>query len=294
MAQKHPYCRTCGSRINATDVCPHCGCEPLKGHNYCCDCGTSTIAEAVMCVHCGASFQRRFPATLAIFISIALAATVAVAGYFITHSGNESSEKTTEQNNTATNLDTTALYKTPTREKDEPVKIVNNIPSELLIKKNNAIMRLINKLPRNLKPESEAETKPVPPPKVKEEIVSVPEERTATTSGRLSMNAFSAREMRSYSVGCTYFEGRSKNNVVFFTTNVYGYVKVNGKVYALQGVQKGNDVAIFRGAGYDVTIEIEGLAGNENEWLAAATLVIKDVRQRTISRRKVYSSCTDF
>lgn len=129
-----------------------------------------------------------------------------------------------------------------------------------------------------MKPESEISTKPVTPQKNKEEVITTPADKTSTISGRVSMNVFSSREIRSYAVGCTYFEGRSKNNVVFFTTNVYGYVKINGKVYALQGVQKGNDIARFSGAGYEVTIEIEGLAGNENEWLAEATMVVKDVR----------------
>ena len=99
--------------------------------------------------------------------------------------------------------------------------------------------------------------------------------------------------MRNYSVGCTYFTGRSKNNVVFFTTNVYGYVKINGKVITLQGAQKGNDIARFTGNGYDVTVEILGLAGSDKEWLAEATLIVRD-RQRTLSTRKVYSTCTEF
>jgi hypothetical protein len=115
-----------------------------------------------------------------------------------------------------------------------------------------------------------------------------------TPSGRISMNAFSSRELRSYSVGCSYYTGQSKNNIVFFTTNVYGYVKINGRVYALLGIQKGNDIARFAGAGYDVTLEIEGLAGNEREWVAAGTIIIKDARQRTLSKHKIYSSCTDF
>ena len=293
MAQKHPYCRTCGSHIHSSTVCPYCGCEPLNGHNYCCDCGTSTIAGAIMCVHCGASFQRKFPTTLAILISIAFAVTIAGAGYFITKSGNEPSEKSSDTINKKKSLDSTQIYNLSPK-KDEAVKIINNIPSNLLNKRNDAIIRVINNLPKYPKPQSEPDTKPVMPQKNKEELVSVPEKTTTTTSGRVSMNVFSSNEMRNYSVGCTYFEGRSKNNVVFFTTNVYGYVKINGKVYVLQGVQKGNDIARFRGAGYEVTVEILGLAGNENEWLAEATMVVTDVRQKTISRHKIYSTCTDF
>lgn len=293
MAQKHPYCRTCGSHIHSRNVCSYCGCEPLNGHNYCCDCGTSTIAGAIMCVHCGASFQRKFPTTLAILISIAFAVTIAGAGYFITKSGNEPSEKSSDTINEKKSNDSTRIYKLSPK-KDETVKIINNIPSNLLNKRNNAIIQLINNLPKNPKPEREIDTKPVTQPKNKEEVVTVPEKTTTTTSGRVSMNIFSSWEMRNYSVGCTYFEGRSKNNVVFFTTNVYGYVKINGKVYALQGVQKGNDIARFAGAGYEVTVEILGLAGNEKEWLAEATMAVTDVRQKTISRHKIYSTCTDF
>jgi hypothetical protein len=300
MTQTHPYCRTCGSHIQSKDVCPHCGCEPLKGHNYCCDCGTPTVPEAVMCVHCGASFQRKFPATLAVLVSIALAATIAAAGYFITHGGSETPENV-QDSKIENKKNVPDFNKTTPRQKDEPVKIINNIPSNLLSKSNDAITRVIKKLPVNPRPETQTEAAPEAEPvkkpvavSKKEEVVTAPEETRTVTSGKISMNIFSSREMRNYSVGCTYFEGKSKNNVVFFTTNVYGYVKVNGKVYALQGVQKGNDIARFSGAGYDVSIEIEGLAGNENDWVAEATLIVRDVRQRTLSRRKVYSSCTEF
>jgi Methionyl-tRNA synthetase len=296
MTNKHPYCRTCGSFIQEKEVCPYCGCEPLKGHNYCCDCGTSTIPEAIMCVHCGASFQRKFPATLAVLISIALAVTVAGAVYFIKQRGSETEEKISETNNSKVNTDSAVLYKAAPRKKDEGIKIINNIPTELINKRNDVISRLINKLPKNIRPaiEPEPEPKPVMPPKPKDETVIPTGEKPPTTSGRVSMNAFSAGEMRNYSVGCTYFEGRSKNNVVFFTTNISGYVKVNGKAYALQGVEKGNDIARFSGTDYEVTIEILGLAGNEKEWLAEASMVIKDIKHRTFTRRKVYSSCTDF
>ncbi len=294
MAQQHPYCRTCGSHILKSDVCNYCGCEPLKGNNYCCDCGTSTVAEAIMCVHCGASFQRKFPATLAVLISISLAVTFAGAAYYLTHTENVSSDKIADVNNTEKNNDSIVLNKTKPGKKNEAVKtITNNIPLKLFKNKDDAINLLIKKLPKNPKP-IEVITKPIIPKKNTEEVISPAEDNTTATAGRVSMNSFSAKEMRSYSVGCSYFEGRSKNNVVFFTTNVYGYVKINGKVYALQGLQKGNNIARFAGAGYEVTIEIEGLAGNENEWLAEATMVVKDIRQRTLSRHKIYSTCTDF
>lgn len=293
MALQHPYCRTCGSHIRSKEVCNYCGCDPSQGQNYCCDCGTSTVAEAIMCVHCGASFQRKFPVALAVLISLGLAAGVACAGYFITRPGNETTEKTTDYKKTVNTADSNYTDRSAPRKKDEPVKIINNIPEKLLTPENSPILKLTKNLPKNPRPENEKLKKPVTPEKTKPEVTVLPEERPATT-GRVSMDVFSSREMRSYSPACTYFQGRSKNNIVFFTTNVYGYVKINGKVYALQGVQKGNDIARFAGAGYEVTVEILGLAGSEKEWLSEATLVIRDVSQRTLSKHKIYSTCTDF
>lgn len=290
MKQQH-YCRTCGSNILSKDVCPHCGCDPLKGHNYCCDCGTSTVTEAIMCIHCGASLQKRFPVVLAILISIALAVSAAVAGYFIINHDNEEEQPKNiagvqDLQNTKKTGDTHTLSP---RKKDGPVKIKNNIPDKLL-KSNDAISRLIKNLPRNLKPAVEPGNKMETPPK--EEIN--PDIDKPVVPIKANVTLFSPGEVRSYGPICTYFQGRSKNKVVFFTTNVYGYLKINGKVYALQGMQKGNDIARFSGAGYEVTIEILGLAGDEKEWLAEATLLLRDVRQRTLSRHKIYSTCTDF
>ena len=290
MAQQHPYCRTCGSQVSSKNVCNYCGCEPLKGHDYCCDCGTSTVAGAIMCVHCGASFQRKFPAALAVFISLALAIGVACAGYFIAQGGSEPSETRSDEMQKTAHNDSGNIKRMVHRKKDEPIKIMNNIPETLLENKDNAILKLIKVLPKNPKPAVEKD--PAPISQVKNKPGPLPQERTMPS--QVSMNVFSPREMRSYSPTCSYFEGPSKNNVVFFTTNVYGYIKINGKVFALQGVQKGNDIARFSGAGYEVTIEILGLAGSEKEWLADATIVIKDVRQRTLSQHKIYSTCTEF
>ena len=302
MIQQHPYCRTCGSLVGSGKICHYCGCEPLQGHNYCCDCGTSTIPEAVMCVHCGASFQRKFPVMLAVLITIALVVSLAGACYFMTRSATEPSEKIRETNNTENKNDSNNADKnlpaekketdnTLPAEKNESGKIIINNPFNLLKNKNTAISRLIKNLPRVPKPE------PVvikPAVREKKEEPVIPAEKTTTVPERVSMNVFSPREMSSYSVGCTYFTGKSKNNVVFFTTNLNGFVKINGKVVALQGMQKGNDIARFYGGGYYVTVEILGLAGNEREWLADATLVVKDARQRTVASYKISSTCIDF
>ena len=297
MIPKHPYCRSCGSRTQSKTVCHHCGCEPMKGTNYCCDCGTSTNSQAIMCVECGASFQRKFPAVLAILVSSALFVTLASTGYFISQSNTDQSEKIDDNVETRNVAESTDANKDFIRKNNEsPVIITNNISPTVLRKRKDAIIRLT----RNIMPENfitkEVEPEPYVPEKnkVEEKIITPPVVKNVSPSGRISMNAFSSRELRAYSAACTYFSSRSENNVVFFTSNVYGYVKINGKVYVLQGIQKGNDIARFAGAGYEVTLEIEGLTGSEKEWFAAGTMEIKDVRQRLLSKHKINSSCTDF
>jgi hypothetical protein len=245
-----------------------------------------------MCVHCGASLQKKFPTLLAVLISVALAVSVAVAGYFIL-TPSDSTERIADAMETGKKdiaLDSSAL--TPSR-KDRQLKVIKNIPSELL-NGREAINKVINNMPLHPKTEVREETETKPETRLKKQDENNVTEQKTTLPARASVNSFSAGEAHGYGAVCTYFQGRSKNNIVFFTTSVYGYVKVNGKVYALQGIQKGNDIARFSGAGFEVTIEILGLAGNENEWLAEATMVVSDVRQRTLSRHKIYSSCTDF
>lgn len=255
------------------------------------------MPQAIMCVECGASFQRKFPATLAVFIACVLIVTLAGTGYFMAHSSSSQVENNTETGNTEKIIDSPVTIIKDVHPKNSEVTntISNNIPDKLLRKKNAAILKLTkNILPENVKDEKPAAT-PVVTEKVKEKIIPVPPvDKEIVPSGRISTNSFSSRELRSYSVGCSYYEGRSKNNIVFFTTNVYGYAKINGKMYALQGVQKTNDIARFAGAGYEVTIEIEGLSGNEMDWVAAGTMTVKDIRQRTLSKHKIYSTCTDF
>ncbi len=293
MILHHPYCRTCGSKVQNKNVCNHCGCEPLTGNNYCCDCGTSTMSQAIMCVECGASFQRKFPAVLAILIGGALAITVAGTGFFISQHNSATSEKVADTLNLDHAADTSKGKKIPVVKSGESFfTIINNISPKLLRRKDDAIVRVAKNTEKVLP--RPPEEKPVAPAKIIVKPITPPVEKIEVPSGRMSMNVFSSREVRAYSAGCTYYEGRSKSNVVFFTTNVYGYIKINGKIYALQGVQKGNDVARFSGAGYEVTVEIEGLAGNESAWVAEGTITVKDSRQRTLSRNKVYSGFTDF
>jgi hypothetical protein len=254
------------------------------------------MTQAIMCVECGASFQKSFPAVLAILVSSALFVTLALTGYFISQSGNLASENIADNIKTEENKEALEESKNSLRKTNESSStIVNNISPNILRKKNNAILRVT----KNIMPEYFIKKTVEPKAEVierrKEEKINLPStEKPAAFSGRISINVFSSGELRAFSVGCTYYEGRSKNNVVFFTTNVYGYLKVNGKVYPLQGIFKGNDIAKFAGAGFEVSIEIEGLAGNENAWVAEGTLIVKDVRQRTLSKHKIYSSCTDF
>lgn len=305
MIQKNPYCRTCGSVVQSKNVCHYCGCDPAKGHNYCDDCGTTTIAEAIMCVHCGASFQKRFPVVLAVLFSLTVAVAFAGIVFYLNQSGSEATELTSgTTNNDAEEKkikeEAEPIIKNNNNDAIVSIKknetgdiIINNIPENLLSKKTDAIQKLVNKLPKIATPEPEVIVISEPR-KVNKTITDPVNDMNASAPVRVNMNVFSSREMRNYAVGCSYFTGRSKNNVVFFTTNVYGYVKINGKVYTLQGIHKGNDIARFSGGSYDVTLEIEGLEGNEAEWLAEGSLIVRDSRQRTISRHKIYSTCTDF
>lgn len=293
----HPYCRTCGSTITRKDVCQNCGCDPMKGGNYCCDCGTSTMPQAIMCIHCGASFQSKFPATLAILISGALLVTIIFTGYFLTHSSGQTAETLTDSATATSSNDSLGAKKfIPVNGNESLSTITNNI-----ILKPRKNVDAIKRLTKNLMPEKFAEAKPkkqvteTPAKKInREENVNNLPERNAPVPSRVSPNIFSAGELSKYSVGCTYYEGKHKGNIIFFTTNVYGYIKINGKIYPMQGYQKTNDIARFAGTFYDVSIEIEGLAGNENDWVATGTLTVKNKEQRTLAVHKIYSSCTEF
>ncbi|MDQ6756677.1 MAG: hypothetical protein M3004_07055, partial [Bacteroidota bacterium] len=177
------------------------------------------------------------------------------------------------------------------KKKNESITTVtNNISPDIFRKKNDAIRRLAKSI---VPPAIKSETAEKPEIK-KEEIKKLSSEKIPLISTRISMNVFSAGELRANAAGCSYFEGKNKSNVIFFTNSVYGYLKINGKTFALQGIQKGNDVARFAGAGYEASVEIEGLAGTENNWVASCILIVRDVRQKILSTHKVYSSCTEF
>lgn len=289
MIPKHPYCRTCGSKISSASVCHHCGCEPLKGNNYCCDCGTTTLPQAIMCVQCGASLQKKMAATLAVLIGSIMVIGLSIAGYFISKENEISQQNTTDTLHAIQPLKNNPILDKPKKNKEIKNIIINNIAPNNF-RKESTVDKLAKKVAReNLHKETKKELplnkivdeKPVQP------LVNLNQEK-------VTINVFSRSLISSYHIYCTYFTGKKKSNVIFFTTNVYGYLIINGKLFELQGIEKSNDVAKFSSSLYDVTIEIEGLSGNENEWLASGTLLVKDKRNRIIARRVVNSSCTDF
>ncbi len=133
MTIQHPYCRTCGSKVRSKSVCHHCGCEPAKGQNYCCDCGTTTIAHAIMCVECGASLQKRFPAALAILISCALIITFVCTGYFISQSQKETPENIETIDHSEKTVETKKINKKDIVAKNELGDVIKNkIPENIL------------------------------------------------------------------------------------------------------------------------------------------------------------------
>ena len=83
------YCRTCGSRILVKNVCHNCNNDPLKGDNYCYDCGALT-PNADSCLKCGARYKRNSPVKLLLTIGGLLIIGIAVAGYFLSRPANSS------------------------------------------------------------------------------------------------------------------------------------------------------------------------------------------------------------
>lgn len=283
----HPYCRTCGSRINGNKICPYCGCEPMMGNSFCFDCGTSTLPQAIMCVQCGATLQRRFPAVLSFFIGGALLITILGGVYFFSQQGNSTSD--TPYENTSAPIDSAAKNATPLVKINELTSrtITNNILLRSEKRKSDIIKRITRNIPPLPSPESEDKKR------IETIRENTPPEKTEPT-GKLSMNSFSSAEVRKYNAGCSYFLGQNRGNIVFFTTNLFGYIKISGRTYELQGIEKGSDIARFSGSVCNVSIEIEGLNGNEKQWLAACTMTVSDKKGRLISREKIYSSCIEF
>ena len=288
MVTQHPYCRTCGSKIQSKKVCHHCGCEPLKGSTYCCDCGTSTMSHAIMCVQCGASFQRKFPAALAVLILSILIVAATITGYVISEENDHPAESFSELKPKPANPLINNKQNKPKGNSEATTTITNKI-----IVKDPTYANAIDKLAKNAAkqnvsiPNATAIIK-----KEKEKTEEVKDSKPM--SEKININGFSRSQINRYPVTCSYFIGKSRNNIIFFTTTVFGYLRINGKLYELQGVEKGNDIARFSNSFYDVTIEILGLSGSETEWLASGKLVIMDKQKRILSIHNINSTCTDF
>ena len=251
------YCRSCGSRILVKNVCHNCNSDPLKGENFCYDCGALT-PNPDSCLKCGARYKKSSPVKLLLILGSLLIITIAVAGYFI-------SRKDTPVTNTITE------NKTPeTNQQELPQTqdtIINNVNTSV---DTTAI------------PVSKpADTVAVKPPVT--DSVKKPEP-----------NIFSLEERKAYPVKCTYFTKNQRSRVLFFIAGGSGYIKMNDKILELKRKRKGTDVAVFGNGEYDVTITIDGLSGNEKEWLASCTLIIKNLAQGTSVRHKVYSSCIEL
>jgi len=257
------------------------------------------MPHAIMCVQCGASFQRKIPAALAVLIlSILLIAATAI-GYIVTSETDNAAEspdvsninkQTPVNNNNSTNNTNNKTNDINPTNKNSSNEALNTITNNIILKEpadNNAINKLAKSAAKqNIKKPDDIASKE----KAEEEKT----ESKPTAEKKINLNGFSRSQINRYPVTCTYFIGKSRNNIIFFTTTVFGYLRINGKLYELQGVEKGNDIARFSNAYYDVTIEIMGLAGTENEWLATGKLVIMDKGKRILSIHNINSACTDF
>ena len=79
------FCRSCGSRILVKNVCQNCNKDPLKGDNYCYDCGSLT-PNGDSCLNCGARYKRSLPLNRILIIGSILLIAIAATVYFLTQS----------------------------------------------------------------------------------------------------------------------------------------------------------------------------------------------------------------
>jgi hypothetical protein len=259
------YCRSCGSRILVKNICHNCNSDPLKGDNYCYDCGSLT-PNPDSCLKCGARYKVKSPVKLLLIIGSLLIIGIAVAGYFVSRPSQP--VLTSEQEKTI--ADTSAA---PGNNSQELVQtqdtIVNNPPLD-----TSAVINT----PPVTKPADTLAAKPPVPDTVK---------KTGT-------NVFTIEERRAYPIKCSYFTKNQRSRILFFIAGGSGYIKMNEKIIELKRKRKSVDVAVFGNGQYDAIISIDGLSGSEKEWLASCTLTIKDLAHNTTVRHKVYSSCIEL
>ena len=255
------YCRSCGSRILVKNICHNCNSDPLKGENYCYDCGALT-PNPDSCLRCGARYKVKSPVKLLLILGGLLIAAIAVAGYFISRK-DQSPPLATQQEKTVI---------------DTPITPANN--SQELLPTSDTI---VNKPADTL---ALATNKPVDTTTVKNPV--------ADSAKKISPDIFSLEERKAYNIHCSYFSKNQRSNVLFFIAGGSGYIKMNGRTIELKRKSKGVDVAVFGNGNYDAIIRIDGLSGSANEWLASCTLIIKDLTQNTSVRHKVYSPCIEL
>lgn len=258
------YCRSCGSRILVKNVCHNCNNDPLKGDNYCYDCGALT-PNADSCLRCGAKYKTSFPLKPVLLIGGLVIVLAAAAGYFLSRPNTPTASE--QPKNIVETPKNTAP---PGQETDSTGNTVVNKPT--VVTTDTSI--IINNKPA-------ADTTVAKPP-------------VADTSKNLSPNVFVPEELHLYKGRCSYFAKNQRSQVYFFTLGGSGYIKMNGKIYELKRKRKGVDVAVFSNNDYEVTIRIDGLSGSAKEWLASCTLSIKAIISNASMRHKVYSTCIEL
>ncbi|MDQ6756676.1 MAG: hypothetical protein M3004_07050 [Bacteroidota bacterium] len=266
------YCRSCGSRLLIKNVCHNCNSDPLKGDNYCYDCGALT-PHAVVCMKCGAKFKKKFPLPLAALFAVLLIIGVGAAGYYFLNSDND---KDTKENDavSATSTEVTAANKPDSNKVESGNTITNNSVDTNLL----AISKPADTTVLKISTPSDTLAKAILP--IDSSALKKPE-----------ANIFSSNELKAYKIKCSYFEKKQKGAVLFFIASGLGYIKVNDKIVELKRTKKSADISIYSGNEYEAIITIDGLTGSEKEWLAAGTLTVKNILQKSSVKYKINSYC---
>lgn len=256
------YCRTCGSRILVKNVCHNCNNDPLKGDNYCYDCGALT-PNADSCLKCGARYKRSSPVKLLLTVGALLIVAIAVAGYLLSRPDKSPAVQ----------------HETPLTQATPPVPGPDTAKHELSQTHDPIVNNPVDTTA--LVTAKPADTTAIKPP-------------AKDTTKKTSPNTFNPEERKAYSIRCSYFRRNQRGQVLFFIAGGSGYIKMNDKTVELKRKSKGVDVAVFGNGSYEAIIRIDGLSGSAKEWLASCTLIIKDLLQRTTATYKVYSACIEL
>lgn len=263
------YCRTCGSRILVKHICHNCNNEPLKGDNYCYDCGALT-PNANSCLNCGAKYNTSFAVKpLLIIGGLLLIAILAGSYVFFKYSENKNSDPIQKES--------VAPQVNASRENSVAQKPIINNPVDTL--KTPVIKIDTSKKTVIAKPDTIAIKKIQP---------------DTGLIKKTEPTVFTSEELKPYNRKCSYFEKGSKNKTVFFISGGSGFIKIGDKVYELKRKRKSVDAAAFASGEWEADLSIIGLSGTAKEWLASCTLIIKNTIQKTSVKHKVYSSCIEL